>query len=1203
VPSDVIVNDTFDFDYVPDSGSQDYIHVFKNGNELYDGIALIPKTAILTADNIQIRFSHNTKNVDIVASTPCPYDIFNIDTFEEYTYALENSTTEMFWMSTSSIDIDLSVVNNFYIPHTDIHSRNKSHAFLHCIADTRNYNGIFLCSKNTPLSKREVTYRFPVNRIEHDIVASTPKPYDVFYINTYAEYTQALENSTTEMFFVVPGDVVVADEFKFDINFTFDNIYDRNINHVYLNGTEYSGIVLYSKASKITKTEFINKDIANKKQVSIVASTPKPYDVFYINTYEEYTRAFKTSTTEMFFVVPDDVVVANEFKFDINFTFDNIYDRNINHVYLNDIEYSGIVLYSKACKITKKEFINKDIANKKQVAIVASTPRPYDVFYINTYAEYTQALENSTTEMFFVVPDDVVVADEFKFDIHFTFDNIYDRNINHVYLNGTEYSGIMLCSKNTPLSKREVTYRFPVNRIEHDIVASTPRPYDVFYINTYEEYAQAFKTSTTEMFFVVPDDVVVADEFKFDIHFTFDNIYDRNINHVYLNGTVYNGIMLCSKASKITKTEFINKDIANKKQVAIVASTPKPYDVFYINTYAEYTQALENSTTEMFFVVPGDVVVADEFKFDINFTFDNIYDRNINHVYLNDTEYSGIMLCSKASKITKKEFVNKDIKNKKQVAVVASIPRPYDVFYINTYEEYTQALENSTTEMFFVVPDDVVVANEFKFDINFTFDNIYDRNINHVYLNGTEYSGIMLCSKNTPLSKREVAYRFPVNRIEHDIVASTPKLYDVFYINTYAEYTQAFKTSTTEMFFVVPGDVIVANEFKFDIHFTFDNIYDRNINHVYLNDTEYSGIMLCSKASKITKKEFINKDIKNKKQVAIVASTPKPYDVFYINTYAEYTQALKTSTTEMFFVVPNEVVVADEFKFDVHFTFDHVYDRNINHVYLNGTEYSGIMLCSKASKITKKEFISKDIDNKKQVAIVASTPKPYDIVFISYEEPNADKNYQDLLKIAPRAFRVHGITGIHNAHIAAAKLCKSKMFWVVDADATIINNFTFDLQVHDSNLTSVHVWRSQNPINELVYGYGGVKLLPRVLTENMDTSKTDMTTGISDQFKLMPKISNITSFNTDPYSTWKSSFRECVKLSSKLIDRQKNVETQKRLHIWCTVGDNKLYGKHAIAGANAGAAYGKANKGNSAALKKINDFDWLKEQYDNSGYK
>ena len=37
---DLIVN--FNFDYVPDDYSQDYVHVFKNGST-YDGISLIPK--------------------------------------------------------------------------------------------------------------------------------------------------------------------------------------------------------------------------------------------------------------------------------------------------------------------------------------------------------------------------------------------------------------------------------------------------------------------------------------------------------------------------------------------------------------------------------------------------------------------------------------------------------------------------------------------------------------------------------------------------------------------------------------------------------------------------------------------------------------------------------------------------------------------------------------------------------------------------------------------------------------------------------------------------------------------------------------------------------------------------------------------------------------------------------------------------------
>jgi hypothetical protein len=218
----------------------------------------------------------------------------------------------------------------------------------------------------------------------------------------------------------------------------------------------------------------------------------------------------------------------------------------------------------------------------------------------------------------------------------------------------------------------------------------------------------------------------------------------------------------------------------------------------------------------------------------------------------------------------------------------------------------------------------------------------------------------------------------------------------------------------------------------------------------------------------------------------------------------------------------------------------------------------------------------------------------YDIVFISYQEPSADANYASLKARFPMAKRVHGVKGIHQAHIAAAKKCFTKMFWIVDADAIILDDFNFGYKVDEYNLETVHVWRSQNPINDLVYGYGGIKLFPRKLTVNMDISKPDMTTSISSKFKAIPEVANITAFNTDPFNTWKSAFRECTKLSSKIIDRQKNEETETRLDIWCTKGSERRYGDFAIAGANAGREFGISNM---ADISLINNFEWLEEKF------
>ena len=219
----------------------------------------------------------------------------------------------------------------------------------------------------------------------------------------------------------------------------------------------------------------------------------------------------------------------------------------------------------------------------------------------------------------------------------------------------------------------------------------------------------------------------------------------------------------------------------------------------------------------------------------------------------------------------------------------------------------------------------------------------------------------------------------------------------------------------------------------------------------------------------------------------------------------------------------------------------------------------------------------------------------FDIVFISYNESNADINWQRLKYRFPHARRVHGVKGIHRAHIMAAKNCFTKRFWVVDGDSEILDDFAFqepELDLDDI----VCVYKAVNPVNGLTYGNGGVKLLPRSATASLDANSVDMTTSISKHFMPVSCVASVTRFNTDPFNTWKSAFRECVKLSGKAIDRQVDSETEQRLETWCTVANGE-YGDYAIAGALAGKAYGEYNRGDFEALAKINNFDWLKEQY------
>ena len=503
------------------------------------------------------------------------------------------------------------------------------------------------------------------------------------------------------------------------------------------------------------------------------------------------------------------------------------------------------------------------------------------------------------------------------------------------------------------------------------------------------------------------------------------------------------------------------------------------------------------------------------------------------------------------------------------------------------------------TKMFWVVWPDIIVNDDFNFDYE---PDAWSTDYVHVFKNNEFYDGISLIPKDATIADRELQHRFFVNKKEIDVQTSRPRPYDVFNVDTYEDYLQALETSTTEMFWMsspnIDVDTNVVNTFYISHH---DQL-DRKQNHAFIHRVDgkdlYNGVFLCSKHLPLSKKEVEYRFPVNRKEHDIVASGPRPYDVFTnVDTYEDYVQAIETSTTEMFYIIPPTVTVCKDFMFDDYFEHSNTFDRRINHVFLNGEYHDGVVLCSKKLKISKREWHFKFIAGKKENNTVASMPNPYDVVFISYQEPDADDNYANLLKKVPNAKRIHGVKGIHQAHIQAAMLCNTPMFWIVDGDAKIVDDFNFDYQVPAWQYNHVHVWRSKNPVNGLVYGYGGIKLFPRQETIDMDISKPDMTTSISDKFVAVKTVSNITGFNTGEFETWKSAFRECCKLSSKVIDRQKDVETNKRLKIWTSIGRDKPFGEYALRGAKAGMLYGTTHKGDVAALKKINDFEWLEEQF------
>jgi hypothetical protein len=222
----------------------------------------------------------------------------------------------------------------------------------------------------------------------------------------------------------------------------------------------------------------------------------------------------------------------------------------------------------------------------------------------------------------------------------------------------------------------------------------------------------------------------------------------------------------------------------------------------------------------------------------------------------------------------------------------------------------------------------------------------------------------------------------------------------------------------------------------------------------------------------------------------------------------------------------------------------------------------------------------------------------FDIIFISYDESNADENWSRLTERFPWAQRVHGIKGIRQAHIAAAETSRTPYFFVVDGDNRIRPDFNFQPPMTLKENT-LYVWRCHNPANHLVYGYGAIKLYNKSLVQRRYKKEklVDLATSVTEHYHIMHQVASETHFFNTPFEAWRGAFRECAKLSSGLIQRQKDDETRRRLSDWCNVGHPVDNIDWVLLGANQGKAFGEDPQNE---LSRVNDFSWLRERFNAS---
>jgi len=233
----------------------------------------------------------------------------------------------------------------------------------------------------------------------------------------------------------------------------------------------------------------------------------------------------------------------------------------------------------------------------------------------------------------------------------------------------------------------------------------------------------------------------------------------------------------------------------------------------------------------------------------------------------------------------------------------------------------------------------------------------------------------------------------------------------------------------------------------------------------------------------------------------------------------------------------------------------------------------------------------------------------FDIIFLSYDEPNADVHYADLLTKAPWAKRVHGVKGSDAAHKAAANLSDTEWFITVDADNIVHTEF-FDLNLDMSDpKIQVYGWCGRNNVNGLRYGNGGLKIWKKEFVLDMRTHEaSDSDRGQVDfcweeGYRNFPRVYSDSIITGSPFQAWRAGFREGVKMT--LLDgvRVPPQEIKERiwwhnihrLRMWSTVGIHEENGQYAILGARMGTWMTNCTDWNYIDVR---DFEILRDMYD-----
>ena len=222
--------------------------------------------------------------------------------------------------------------------------------------------------------------------------------------------------------------------------------------------------------------------------------------------------------------------------------------------------------------------------------------------------------------------------------------------------------------------------------------------------------------------------------------------------------------------------------------------------------------------------------------------------------------------------------------------------------------------------------------------------------------------------------------------------------------------------------------------------------------------------------------------------------------------------------------------------------------------------------------------------------------KSLDIIFISNGEPDEELMFHHTEYMTNSDVKwIRGVNGRVAAYQAAAKASATPWFFAVFAKLEVVGNTFpwYDWQPDYWQQPKHYIFNARNPVNGLEYGHQGMIAYNKKLVLENNNPGIDFT--LSQPHESIPLLSGTARFNQDPWTTWRTAFREVVKLKH-FMTTQPTIETEDRLDTWLTKAQGD-FAEWCLRGANDGIEFYHEVAGDYDQLMLSFEWQWLRQRF------